>query len=525
MTIFSVFFADGPDGRRCSWRLVALFALINSLVLFNAIWHDPSISYDASAHLSNALALSEGRMPTSRDGVEFFSPPLPYLPAAMAMAVGRWMGAAPKEAFFNGAKVGQVGNVIWSLLLTWGLLSVGQRLERRSPQPVSDAALSWGDGQIRIGMLGLILLLPVYFKTFAMIRGEPAVAALAVLAVDQILRSVDRGRYGIWRGLALGVTLGLLALGRQWGVLLLPAAVLATWAAWRRERPAADPSARRCVLAMALAATLATALVGGWFYVRLHQVYGSCTAFNRPLRSLALANHAPSFYLDPAWDELLTTPVRPAFAMRMLPIMWSEIWGDYWGYWVVYSRDDRFPNGRYLDGIQFQDALAVLRQQATANQSPTIVMPSWLHTNYLTMPAYLGTVNALAVVPGALLLTCFVMACRRAGVFVRQSFCRSFASSFSVADLAMTLVVTMTLVTVAGYMVFLIRVPPESEGDTIKAAYLLQVLVLLAIPWGIGWRQAWKIHPRFARWLAVLIFMITIHNAPLLVTRFLRFWY
>lgn len=47
--------------------IIVLLALINGIVLYNAIFHDPNVGYDAPAHIKNIKVISEFRFPEKGD--------------------------------------------------------------------------------------------------------------------------------------------------------------------------------------------------------------------------------------------------------------------------------------------------------------------------------------------------------------------------------------------------------------------------------------------------------------------------
>lgn len=57
--------------------LLALFLLVNGIVLGNAIVYEPGLGYDAYMHERYVGVLARGRLPEPRDTREFFSPPCP----------------------------------------------------------------------------------------------------------------------------------------------------------------------------------------------------------------------------------------------------------------------------------------------------------------------------------------------------------------------------------------------------------------------------------------------------------------
>lgn len=149
------------SGRWRPW-LVGLYLAVNGIVLWNAVLHHPGVGYDAYAHLDYVATLAAGRLPTADDTRQFFAAPLPYLVPAALHAAGVPLGVA--------AKAGQLVAVPVSLALTFLVVELGRRLRPGS-------AFLGGASLLLLGML------PVYYKSFAMLRGEPYVALFTLLAV------------------------------------------------------------------------------------------------------------------------------------------------------------------------------------------------------------------------------------------------------------------------------------------------------------------------------------------------------
>ena len=204
--------------------LLLLFLLINVLMSINVVLHHPMIGYDAVAHLRYVQALAEFRLPTAADTKEFFLPPLPYVlgaiahhfiaPWCTAAGIGEgWGITAIPPCLVVAGKVAQLQNIPLSLGTTWGLVAISHLF---APNDV-------GYKRVVLGALGM---LPVYYKTFAFVRGEPFLVCITVLVLLFTLRLLlNRPTSNRWRYiLLLGAMLGLLLLSRQWGVFL-PAAV------------------------------------------------------------------------------------------------------------------------------------------------------------------------------------------------------------------------------------------------------------------------------------------------------------
>ncbi|MFN7956595.1 MAG: hypothetical protein U0610_33130 [bacterium] len=465
------------EGTRLDPRLVGLWVLINAIVLVNALRHAPAINYDGSAHINYLVTLGQqGRLPTPWDTTEFFSPPLPYVVPALAIRVGAEIATALKLA--------QLFQWLLSMVLTHGVLRLCGRV---SSQPV-----------VKLGALGLIALCPVYYKSFAFIRGEPYAACFVVLFLDSTLALLLAERVRLARVATLAALGGAVLLSRQWGAAALGAAacLIGVRSVQRPRR------AREWLVAGLLALTLAAQL-GGWFYVFLHLRFGSALAFNRGhARELSIANQPASFYGDLALATVFRDPIRPGFPNRLWPLLYTEVWGDYWGYWIVWGRD--VAEQRWVSGPELEARTVV----------PPV--PAVLETNRFRVGRYLGRVNAISLAPTVLALVALGAAFARA-----LRFAVARASERTGDDEAARFTLTATIGgTLVGYAWFLLMYPNPDKGDTIKATYLLQIFPLWAVLGGDWLARLHARAPRAARWIAVLLAAVFLHNLPALVTRY-----
>ena len=447
-----------------------LFVFVNSVVLVNALLHDPFVGYDANAHFGYIGALSEGRLPTPDDTFEFFTPPLAYVPAALLSPLGyRSLRLAGRVALYF--------NLVWSIALTWFLVRIARLL--RPVDPVFP----------RVALLFLGML-PVYYKTFAFVRPEPLLAFLAVAALHEALRVFGEDAPKWRRVVGLGILLGLLILTRQQGFFVIAAIGL-----FVGGRMIGRPWNRRLYLtAMAAAVAIAFA-VGGWFYLRLQARHGSAMAYVKEPSSFSLANNPRSFYLGTGDGALFRDPVRPSFRNQFLPTLYAETWGDYGCYFLVYGIDLRTHS--FLSGGALEDALPRKRAQR------------FLRTNRDEMGRTLGRVNALALMPSALLVLGVLAALPSLGALVRGD-----SGRWAPALLLLTV-----LVTVVAYASLLVIYPARS-GNMIKATYLLHALPAVAL---LGADLLVRIRDRspaaFRVLLAILV-VITAHNGIAFVTRY-----
>lgn len=460
---------------RADLRLVAVFVLIHVVLVVNLFRHSPEIQYDSSGHRKNIEAYAAGRMPDPRVSTEFFSAPLPYvLPALLRRTTGMELQAALRG--------GQVLNVALSLMLVLYLLRLAQG--EHDPR-----------GHARWAALLLLGMMPVYYRTFAMVRGEPLITAFALPAFYFALRLFGLGLGGYRAAIGLGALMGLMALSRQWGVFLLLA--MGLFAGW-------------CVVlyraraALIIRHGLVSAAIGmalcGWFYLHLHLSHGSVTAFNQPPReSFSLTNRPAEFLTGTGEGLLFQRPFRDSYDLQFLPVFYSDLWGDYWGYFLIYGRDTRsgdLKHGFYL-----------ARQRAEYPGAP------WMETNLDRLAPWLGRTNALALFPSALLVLGVLTA---AGSAVRWLRGRDPGPEAALAVLASLGI----LASLAGYFWWLLMYR-TLEGSSIKATYMLQIMPLAAVLAGHLVGRVDRRHPALARWTVRLLALCAVAFSPFWFSRFL----
>ncbi len=458
--------------RRALPRTI-LLALIHAILLYNALYHDPRVGYDAEEHLEYVEILSGLRLPTPEQTYEFISPPLPYVVPALARALGMSLTGA--------ARVGQLGNVLASLFLMYHLLAIAD-------------ALRPGHEGLKLLALGLLGTLPVYYKTFAFVRGEPLLAAMAVAVAHEAIAIFVRNERAKRRAIALGVWLGLALLSRQLAFLLLPPLGLLVVA-----RLAIAPRMARFLLGRSLLAGVAALLLAGPFYAHMAREHGSIAAYSRAgFPSLSLANNPPSFYFDLGLGKLFTDPVRDAFPNRLMPTFYSEVWGDYWCYFLIYGFDAR--DGKPLSGLLVNRALS----------QPS--RPEWLVTNRESMAPYLGRVNAFALPASAALACGMVMGL----IGLTRTLTRRHEDPTILTRSFLFLIAVSSL---GGLFWILIKYSSPSVGRMIKPSYALQLFPFLCLLAAESIVRLDARMPRTARWLCVLLAACALHNLPALFTR------
>ncbi len=384
---------------------------------------------------------------------------------------------------FLAAKLAQFVNVFLSIGLTWYLLKVCQLIDPNSPA-------------LKFGTLVFLGILPVYYKSFAFVRGEPFVAFFAVVVLYySLLMFLHKERFTTVNAVILGSAMGLAVLSRQWGIFLIPPVFLLFI-----YQAVPEPGLRFKIIKMICLLGALIVIINAWFYGSLYMKYGSFSAFNRePASHFSLRNQPLEFYVKLSPNLLFHEPIRPSFPNQFWPIFYSELWGDYWGYFTVYGRDTR--NSTYVAGSDLEQIIAK-------------GSPDWLETNYKSMGAYLGRVNLVSIFPSTLALVALFFAIKR--IFPLRTKDGPIAQR-SIPDLYLLFLIGVTL---AGYFWFLILYPNIGKGDTIKATYVLQIFPIVAILVGILVAQVRQKSRLIYRLILIGLGFVFVHHILALVTHY-----
>jgi hypothetical protein len=423
------------------------------VVLTNAIRHDPHIGYDGREHVAYIATLSHGRLPTYSESREFFCPPLPYVLPAALEAIGVSTNAALRVALLSQCAL--------SVLLAVFLRKIARRL--------------WPDDwRPALATFALLAVLPVYYKSFAMIRGEPFVAAFTLMLAYYTLRIAEDGR-GI---IGAGVAAGLLMLSRQWGALPIAGSIVYLLLRWTNVRGVINA---RGVIAILIGAVF----MGGWFYIYLWARFGSPLAFNRSAADFADEHAAPRQLLPPG---LFADPTNNRFDGAAWPIFYSDVWGDYWCGFDLWAKD--------AQGNYFRPALAAdASRQPGANTNRSEMQPILARANLLGIPATLAVFAGLFWFP--------------------------FPKYRERVKNGRLLFELMIWCSIAGYIAFLLRAPSH-HGDTVKPTYLLQIFPLLALAIADVWQRLLQRHRLLAISVAILVTLCGIANFPLFFSHYTR---
>lgn len=151
------------------------------------------------------------------------------------------------------------------------------------------------DERLALASAATVAFLPMFAFISSSASNDSTIAFLSSLSLTLLVWIADRG-LSVRRGAVLGVSLGLLALSKLIGtVLLLASPVLLVWIAWKRRELARWPATAAAALGTALA-------IAGWWYVRNWMVYGEPLALQPVLDELGSKMEWPSGF---GWHDFV----------------------------------------------------------------------------------------------------------------------------------------------------------------------------------------------------------------------------
>ena len=451
-------------------RLLPLlvFGLIQFVLLIDVVLHDPRIGYDAEDHLSYISTLAQFRLPSPTDSREFFCPPLPYVVPALAEASGL-------VSDWWAVKAAQFANLVYSIGLCVFVLKICE-------------VVSPGSFDLQFWSLALLAIIPAYYKSFSMVRGEPLLSFLAVASVYYALRAYrEEPRRRPREFVVLGVLLGLAMLSRQWALPILPAMAIYAFTLPTPNWTGRILNLKPLVISFAIAS-----VVGGWWYASLYHRFETIIPYSRPLQRWTLAEQPARFYFGLGLGDLFTDPIRPSFSNELIPTFYAEFWGDWECYFLVY--------GKMRESGDLRSGKKLLK---LLKNDPSMTS---FETNRFTIGKWLGVAHAGALAPSALFFAGFIVG--MVALLGRGK-----------GDAADGLFAMVIFASMAGYFWYMIALPSVS-GNTIKATYMLQVLPLLAV---LGARRLIVIRdrsPLFHKMTVGLLTLSAVLNAPFLFTRY-----
>jgi len=416
------------------------------ILIYNIFHYSPILGYDAEAHFSYVDYLSrhlprELKLPSHTETREFFNPPVGYLFPSFIQVFCRNLIDSSNLLSDCQPIYGKATQIFQSILY---IVTVCINLYTLKLTTKSKNIFN-------VGYLILISLLAVNYRTISMIRGEPYILFFLSLFLLVILKMQNSDyNFGLEQIFYTGVIIACIALSRQWGFLLfIPLIVLLFYR-----------NSKRNYLIFWSSSSFIGALFSSWFYIGLYQKYGSFTAFNMESKGFSFNNQNLSFYLPnlSQLEFLFTKPIRPNLDNQFFSIIYSDLWGDYWGY---FSFTSRFLN----DG-----------------------------RNQLMIGDYLARVNIVSLFSTTIIV-----------YFCYLSY-KKYKSNFIVQYINLAWICSLI-----GYLIFAIMYP-TSSGDTIKSTYIIQAFHLMVFLASIYFYDLKRLNRKIYNGILLTLIVVYIHN-------------
>ncbi len=339
------------------------------------------------------------------------NPPLFYALAALIQPHVGWTGIEAHEAVQVVSVLSALGVVVLAFLIARELFPNSR----------------W----IQLGTLFAAATTPVLVRGSVMYHPEPLATVLATAGIFLAVRAARR-RWA-WRlGASAGLFLGLADLTRTWALAEGAAVAAVVGLVCLRTRD------REAVRFLAAFAAVFVVVSAPW-YVRQEIRYGNPFAFSKPDPYQWLPSGRPgSFFTTLDVNEVFTDPYQPTYENVLLPVVYTDWWGDYSRYFHV--------------------------PQAEADTPATL--PSKFRSP-MVLQSVVGVLPTLMAFIGAIAL---------GAISVRR---RSASIGIAVAAGA------LVLVSFVGFLVHY----PKRDGDNVKALYILDLVPLfaLAAAWSLDW--------------------------------------
>ena len=416
------------------------------ILIYNILYFNPILGYDAEAHYAYINYLSrylprDFRLPTMNETREFFNPPIGYLVPSITQVICR--NVIESSDFLSDCQpyYGKVTQVFQSFMY---IATIFINL-------VTLKSINNSNKLINASYLILISLLAVNYRTVSMIRGEPYILFFMSIFLYLIYKHEKSGfefnfKYIFYTGLVIGA----IALSRQWGFLLfLPLIFLF----FSKELNI------KYLKLWSLSAFFGAAF-SSLFYINLFLRYGTFTPFNLDPRGFSFSNQKLSFYIPNSehLQYLFTKPIRPHLDNQFISILYSDLWGDYWGYFTFTSR--------FLD----------------------------IGRNQLAIGDYFARINIISAFTSIVIIALCIKTFRK------------YKSRFIVQYLKLAIICSFL-----GYLIFAIAYP-DATSDTVKATYIIQLFHLMVFTASIYLNYLEKINRKI--YLSIISFLVIayIHN-------------
>ena len=440
-----------------NFSIIYVCIVILYLLIYNLYNYSVFYGYDADAHIAyvDYIAMylpSNFKLPLEKHTYEYFSPPLPYLFPAIVQVICRNFSNSVDLVKYCQPIYGKFTQIFQTFLYVFSLFFYMKTLKIILNKKTI----------INFSFLILISTMAVNYRTILMIRGEPYIIFFLSLLLYLFTKIYNnKFEFKAWNILSFSLIVGMLGISRQWGLLLLPSFVIVLYYF--------EPDLRKQYFKFMFIVFIVSMVIILPFYINLFSTSGSVISFNKEPESFNFKNQPSTFY-NPINDDIskiFTKPIRGNLDNQLFPILYSDLWGDYWGYLAFTSN--------YL------------------NQG----------RNQINIGDYLARVNIISLLPTFILVAGLIK------IRSNQKY-----------NVLIKYIKYSILITFLGYLWFLIKYPEIPSGDTIKSSYIIQMFHLMAFTSSLYLEKIKEKNKTFFTFIIFCLLVVFTHNISSMMSHF-----
>ena len=296
--------------------LLVFFSIF--ILIFNIANYDQKKAYDYDLIYWYVQGLPY-QIPTPEQNPAYYHPPLPYLLPSIVDSVC--------DSYFQNDD-GEVCDLLWHKIsvsfqafLFLGSLffyfKIFKFLLRESTQ----------NYKYNFIFILFFLLPTLNYKTFIMVRAEPYLVFLTSYLIYIIFKAIVGGNTNFIFFSKIGISVGLMLLTKQSSLAVIIGLFPSIYYIFKTN----EIETRKYIL-LTFYSVIVSFLVGGWFYLYQYSNYGSVVSFPRESAGFEFSNHEKGYYTNFDLQEVYKNPIKYHNEPRLLQILYTDTWGDYWGY-------------------------------------------------------------------------------------------------------------------------------------------------------------------------------------------------
>lgn len=445
-------------------KIVILFSI--SILIFNLLNYDQRNSYDYELIYWYIQGLPT-QIPTIEQNPFYFHPPLPYFFSSIIDSACDFYQKSDDSVLCD--NIWHLTSQAFQSLLMLGMVYFYYKTFLN----IFGKEISV---YLKTFFLLLLLMQTVNYKAFTMIRAEPYLAFFSSILIYKLIHLLKVESINYKESVRIGLICGLMILTKQTAFSFFLGATIFLFLIYKSKKiPIKN------ILANSLVVFVVSFLVGGWFYINQLNRYDSLAPYPREKAEFNFKNHNTEYYFSLGLESLFSTPTKYNFDSKMLPILYSDTWGDYWGYYSY-------------DRTKFDDKIYI---QQVNNK--------------------LSIMNLKSLLPASILIFGFLFTIKN--IFGKEKFENKFKFN------SLLLLISITSVSYLAYLYFLIIYPNnfydgsyDLHGDLIKGVYIIVIVNLLTY-FGVYFLERIELkNNRFFKFIFFLVLILYFSSFSDLVT-------